>query len=404
MRKISNYVEIIKYKGQLALWNKLNGVLILLENKHLIMKNGVNYLSSKDDEIFKYFEENLFFVEDEYVRNIIRKNIFNKKEIKITLSPTEKCNCHCSYCYQCDWNLEDRLCDNEYLELVKNLLTQVVHSAFCDSRIVLRYIGGEPLLKSSLLTKICNELKKIIISSGKKISVIYELDSNCTLLTREFMQCFDNLDISTTLTLPEDHNKLRSNSFDKTIQNLIHVRDLFELPQYKLNIGYNAHKENIEDFEKFLIFLNEIGIVCSVYVSNIVNYPQSSFYNKLSDEEFDDIYLEKMVPLLYKYGYVDKYLLPAFGMERQCNALNPFSFKVYSNGRRVPCSFFDNSGKSISNDDFFGNFNELPEMCVKCYDFPSCGGYRPCIECSGKYTKRENMRKRIVTYLDLIGE
>lgn len=405
MKKISNYVEIIKYKKQIALWNKLNGLLILLENEHIVSENGIFYLSTKDNEILKYFEDNLFLVKDEYVQNKIREGSFNKNEIKITLSPTERCNCQCKYCYQCDWNYEDALDDDEYLKVAKKVLIKIVDSLPDDSEIILRYIGGEPLLKSTLLVKIKEELKTIIRNSNKKIKVVYELDSNCTLLTREFILCFENLDISTTLTLAKDHNKLRDNSFDRTVNNLLDIKDLFKLPQYKLNIGYNVHQDNIKDFEKFLILISNIGIECSVYVCNIVNYPNTSFQNKLSNEIFEDIYLEKIIPLMHKYGYEDKSLLPAFGMERQCDALNPLSGKVYSNGKIVPCSFFDNRGKSIllNTNNYHMNFTNLPEMCVKCYDFPSCGGYRPCIECSGEYSKKENVRKRIITYLNLVG-
>ena len=37
-KKISNYVEVIPYKGEYVLYNKINGILVTLENEY-IQKN-----------------------------------------------------------------------------------------------------------------------------------------------------------------------------------------------------------------------------------------------------------------------------------------------------------------------------------------------------------------------------
>lgn len=47
--------------------------------------------------------------------------------------------------------------------------------------------------------------------------------------------------------------------------------------------------------------------------------------------------------------------------------------------------------------------SSLPEKCINCYDFPYCGGPKPCdtLECTGLYRKKDAARDRIIAYIEL---
>ena len=404
MEIISNYVEVISYQSDWLLWNKLNGILIQLEKQNLLEEAGQYKLVTEDSEITAYFQENQFFATDSEVQNEIRRNAVpyeNYDDVVIVISVTEKCNCACQYCYQRNWKKKQLLKDNEYLRILMDYFTSLVYNMpRTGGKITIRFFGGEPLLKIELINSILNRLATLIQDSGKDIKILYEMDSNCLLLSREVLLHFSNLSIATTLTLKNDHNLMRSGSFEQTIANLLTLKDLFELPQYSLNVTYNVHHNNIDGFEEFLRFMKSLGLKCHIHTANVENYKGNSFENKLTDMEYENLYTDRLAPLLIKYGYTADDLLPDYGCLRKCHALNRLSRKFYSNGTITACSFFDPNGQTIRFDSSENEIFYLPEMCIKCYDYPYCGGKRPCMECDGTYKYRELMRKRIIKYTD----
>lgn len=403
MAYLSNYIEVIPYNGSWILWNKLNGSLVQLEQEKLLECNNKFQVVAKEPDIINYLDEHLFFIQDKYVQDEIRKHAKpyeDYEDINVVISVTEKCNCECRYCYQSEWRNSESISESKYFEIIMKYFSDLVDKMPpTNGKITLRFFGGEPLLKIDFILAITKKLAHLALISEKNIKTIYQIDSNCLLLTKETIERFDNLSISTTLTLPNDHNNLRSHSFEKTLSNLVGAKELFELPNYNLNINYNVHHDNVDSFELFLKMIQKNGLRCNVYTTNIVNYTGGTFFNKLSDTEYGRIYREKFVPLLIQYGYaVDDYL-PAYGYERNCRALNLLNRKFYSDGSITPCSFFDKFGKPIRFSTTQKDIFHLPDMCIKCYDFPYCGGKKPCVECDGKYKYRDEMRERLISYV-----
>lgn len=409
IKRFSNYADIVPYREEYAVYNKINGKLVLMESENIRKDTEGNWFCiSGDAETQEYLERNLFFAKDGYVQNIIRENdklIEDYNDVRIVISTTEACNCDCSYCYQRNWTRADLISEEEYRKWILEYIYKIILLAEDGGKLTIKYFGGEPLLKIEFILSINREIERIIKLCRKKIYVRYEMDSNCTLLTREILEQFDNLSIATTLSLPDDHNFLRSNSFQKVMKSLSSVSDLLELPQYNLNIGYNVHHGNISEFNAFLHFLKDTGISCQVYVTNIVNHEGSTFKNLLSDEEFERQYCSSIIPCLIQHGYnVD--ILPDYGLKRKCDGMNIVNRKFYSNGTQELCSFFPKRDKKAPGDypspaAPHPYLQPLPEQCIRCYDFPYCGGARPCVDCIGKYEYAEAMKRRICLYLDL---
>ncbi len=408
----SNYIDIVAYEGEYAVYNKINGALVLLEPGCVYLDDEKRWeCVTKDEKILQYLEGNLFFTNEEDIqRQIVLANIPQKdyNDIRLVISLTEICNCACAYCYQLDWNHGDALSTDKYKEWILDYISNIARNADTNAHITIKYFGGEPLLKADFMFELNREIKEIIDRENKHMTVTYEIDSNCTLLTREILLGFDNLSVATTLSLPEDHDTLRSKTFRRVLRNLQNVADLFELPQYRLNIEYNAHHGNIADFPEFLRLLKSLKIKCSVFVVNIVNYKGTNFVNQLDDEAFEKIYCKSIIPALVENGFpVD--ILPRYGIKRACDGMNTLNRKFYTNGTQTLCSFFPKKQEKEMSDyperiKARTYLDPLPEKCIKCFDFPYCGGERPCIKCNGSYALRGAMQDRIKLYLDLQRE
>lgn len=408
----SNYTEILPYKGRIAIYNKINGQLVVMDADKMEQKTDDKWsLTINDVGILRYLIDNLFFLSDDQVQDKlcdVNRLEEDYSDVTLVISTTERCNCDCAYCYQHAWPHTCALSNQDYVNWIIEYISKIVDKADKNARLTIKYFGGEPLLNLDLITDLNSKLEALIQKRNRQMSVYYEMDSNCTLLTRDVLKQFNNLSIATTLSLPEDHNALRAGTFQKTLDNLLDVSDLFKLPQYQLVIGYNAHHGNIAGFRAFLEFIKGTGLECRIDVSNIVNNGGSVFRNSLNNEDFERFYCDSIIPLLVEYKYPVN-ILPPYGIYRRCNGTNTLNRKFYSNGTQTLCSYFSKKQDKEASDyptpvSSLSYMHQLPEMCIKCYDFPYCGGIRPCFNCDGSYHSREFMRNRIRTYLDLRGE
>lgn len=103
----SNYTVVVPFEGEYAIYNKLNGAIVLLEQANVIEDKMGHWLCvAADQDIITYLNDNQFFVSDEYVQNIIRSEnqlVEDYNDVTLVISTTELCNCKCSYCYQRSW-------------------------------------------------------------------------------------------------------------------------------------------------------------------------------------------------------------------------------------------------------------------------------------------------------------
>ena len=407
---LSNYSEVIPYNGQYAVFNKVNGALIMLPQSTLVQDESHKWwVNSEREETVKYLKESLFVVDDAEVQARIRKLASGDEDysnMQIEISVTELCNCQCKYCYQCSWDKTTDISGEEYTEWIMRYIYFLINRANENSKMTITYFGGEPLLYTQTILEMNSRIEEAARKSGKKIAIYYVIDSNCTLLTREFLLSFSNVTLCTTLSLPEDHNLLRSNSFRKVFDNLTQVADLFDQPQYQLIIGYNVHHGNVSEFPEFLKLLSKANLKCKIDAINIMNFPNTQFINNLSRKEFENVFVTQIAPCLAENGF-DVQILPPSGLSRKCRGTNPLNRKLLSNGTQTLCSYFDKRRDRGAKDYPaeimpMQHLPPLPDQCIQCYDFPYCGGIRPCVECSGQYQYREEMLARIRCYLEIM--
>lgn len=407
--KLSKYIETIPYNHEYILFNKINGSILLFDNDQIENVKNDYWIKVKNYTELNILNENNFFISDIKVHEMIRKNLIKKSifnDINITISTTELCNIRCKYCYQHSWDKLEKLDKKDYMKIILDHLIESFKK-ISDNDLILRihYIGGEPLLESAFILELNNHITTLCDSSKKNINVLYSIDTNSLLLTEEFIKSFPNLSVSTTLGVETDHNNLRDNTFNIVYKKIEQLREIFDGKKYKLNIRYNVHSNNINLFENFISILNRLNIKCKIDIKNIYNSTGANFHNELSDYEFENVLLDNFIPILIENGYHCD-ILPLYGLSLNCNRINKLNCKFYSNGENVLCDFFGkNQSLSLNNqENIDDDFNILPDICIKCYDFPYCGGMKPCdtTKCNGIYNFKDIARSRIKTYIDLL--
>lgn len=405
-RKFNNYVEIISKKNKYILFNKINGCIILYDKEKIQKKNNDFYILDSSLDNINFLSDNQFFDENALIQKEIREKLNTPNlgdQIILTVSVTEQCNLQCAYCYQNQWNKTNIIDYKSNMKKIEEYIGELIQKCSeTEMTLTVWFIGGEPLLRKDYIIEIKNNIDQIVGNQLKKMKIIYRIDTNAILLTSEFISKFSNLTVTTTLTSERDHNGLRSKSYDIVLNNLCSLKEIFSKSNYRLCIRYNVNHQNVNEIENVIKKLNSLNLNFIFDVQNIYNSDGAKFKNLLSDEEFENIYLEKIAPILKKYNQPVN-ILPAYGLSRHCRAENILNQKIYSNGYFALC---DAISKDKAEPNMKNWLKPLPDMCIECFDFPYCGGPKPCDEkkCCGIYEKKELVRKKICKYVELYCE
>lgn len=158
---------------------------------------------------------------------------------------TARCNQNCKYCHRF-LNVKD-LSYEENLYILNNLEKSGVNN--------ITWTGGEALLINGI-----DELLKISYDKGIKNKII----TNGKLLTNEridnLYKYLDSITLSIDSTVSETNYSLGRGK--NHFQEIKRILDYIKLKKYKIKIRINSVvcKNNIEDFEKLITFLNNYDI------------------------------------------------------------------------------------------------------------------------------------------------
>lgn len=169
------------------------------------------------------------------------------EDIAITIELNSECNLKCIYCYQTDKGTRSEI-TTEIIEMIVEYISKV-YERYQFRTLVLRFIGGEPLLSAEKLLLCYREIMKFCKDKG--IVLYTHIDTNGTMPYNDLLQEIMNLDMVICLSLENDHNVKRYGSFNKIINNL------YNLPYWDpcpIVLRYNVAHDNIHSFENFLIF------------------------------------------------------------------------------------------------------------------------------------------------------
>lgn len=168
------------------------------------------------------------------------------KKYTVNFHITHDCNMRCGYCYA-GKKLKESMSD-EIVEHSLDMIEREVKSKAIN-KLVVAFLGGEPLMEKELLYSIQDRLKERI---GKETKIVYQLSTNGLLLTDKLMK---------ELT---ERNTLISLSLDGTPETMLKQRPLIN------NADYSERMERaIKSVLKYNRFTNAFCVITPQSAANL---------------------------------------------------------------------------------------------------------------------------------------
>lgn len=250
--------------GELLIYNTL-------ENKFLkIQKNRADivwaFLNAEKESLTFEEEKKLrrcgIIVEDNIDEKSIAESrfmemVYGRDTLDITIIPTEDCNFRCVYCYE---TYEKRYMDIEtecaILKWLKRDLKRYKH-------LVLNWFGGEPLLAKDQILRMMKKIRSIAQEYGVTYRVSmttngFFLDAKTFGELIESGIKFYQITLDGPAVLHNGQRPLANGdpSFEKIINNLREIRDLYGKKRFEIKVRINISK-NAEDYQKEYLDLLE---------------------------------------------------------------------------------------------------------------------------------------------------
>lgn len=310
------------------------------------------------------------------------KNSFSTSTgMGIVIAPTMACNFVCPYCY------EAGLPVNKMTKKVENGIIKFIEETNeVGKDLTLCWHGGEPLICFDVMDRILTKIRtseKINLKEHHLVTNGYLLDiDKCKKLKEHKLNS-----IQITIDgLPETHNKSRKHksglpTFDKIIEGIDNVTEI--IPECRVNLRVNLHKENMKDFNEIYSFLTERWkdkntSVHMVYAANhgtcnvkcIQQHERIGFFKELYEKyNFKNI---NFFPEFKEVGctadFVDSYVVGPEGELYKCWV------DLGKEDRVVGDIFTRRLNYSILAEYLVGTDMFNDEKCKECKLFPVCDG------------------------------
>ena len=302
-------------------------------------------------------------------------SLYVSRPINLTITTTLKCNARCAYCYEKGVEKAD------IIEGAEQNIVDIIKKFSDKDEVEIVWFGGEPLMNTDFIDKLCFNLRKENIRYNSFII------TNGSLITDEMVEDkFDEWKIkSVQITLDGTYGKYETikNYKDKTIGGFYNIlSNIVKLAKKGIcvSIRLNIDKDNMDDIIKLT---EELGRIFSSY-DNVNFYPAflTGTSSPLSESE-----KYECVRLMYEC-IVDKSKLSThnklYSLPRMVACMNedPKSFTVDVTGHIYTCEHdVGKPCKSIGN---IMNEEKIVDMrglnihhrdeCKKCVFLPKCFG------------------------------
>lgn len=387
--KLSRYIFTFPYgNSEMLLFNSINGCLIKMDSACFHKGNVLESNLTPAD--IKVLHEGDYLADDEIIISQLDSLYLSPPDtLMLNIEVTGHCNLSCSYCYQQGWPQRGSI-QNDTVEKILTYIEKCTE--YLDYKTIkLDFIGGEPFMAVDKMACIFSEVKSIC--QCKDIKLEAQAESNGTLLNLHNLKWFENLDLSVTLSPPEDHNKYRSynngqGSYQQIVSNLTDCRELFAKKSIKLNLRYNVHAANYLLFPSFLAEIRRLGLpVAAVKTAYTAEYEYNAFHNGLSLEQFMAWNSSAAIDALREYDFPVPFF--PYASTQRCAAYQPFSCKVFYDGSIGLCNASPYGRSELHIEQIATNPELLNEYYREVKSWtplqdPACSSCKELLLCGGK--------------------
>ncbi|AWR95755.1 radical SAM/SPASM domain-containing protein [Acidianus brierleyi] len=237
---------------------------------------------------------------------------------EITLNVSSDCNLACRYCFASAGHYSYSKLENMNFEDTKKAIDEIINKYnYNDSRLLVKFFGGEPILNFKLIEKVVNYFKELKENNKIKYLPKYIIITNLTLVNDKIIKFLNKnkFDIVVSLDGPENINDkariFRNNLgtfkiIDKNLQKLI--KDI-DIDHITIEAVYSPiHLEqNISMLFIYKFFYNKYGIY-NVAISPLTKVGQGNEFLKMFSDDLLRLYEEKIYDMAFELGRYMAYL------------------------------------------------------------------------------------------------
>ncbi len=392
----------IPYKNGALLYNIVNRNFVFLNKEYYYLYQHLDLLEKDENKhILNEFMDAEFILDNSvdernaYLRNFYFSRWFSQK-LLFTIVPTTACNFRCPYCF------EQGI---KFISMNTNIVKKSMEfieeriKTFKPEDVSISFYGGEPLLALDKIVEFGMFFKRLGHIYNFKMNA--DVVTNGYLLSKEVaLELYNKARVRSaqiTLDGPEEVHDARrflsggKPTFQRIYNNVKEV--LMTGIEFVIRVRVNVDKTNIGHLEDLLAILSELperDNKLEVYFSPVTGesdklqrHPDSTLF---SEEEFGKVYVDKILPLLYKYDFdYERYPDLSYVF---CGGITPYHYIIDSDGSIKKC--YDLVGrKEESIGDVYNYrdddkrvlkwelFEPLGDECFNCKFLPICGGGCP---------------------------
>lgn len=404
MYKLNMYHYYIEHKPSNILYNTLTGHLMWTNDAfskaysdllhYSVVDDLILFALFKDKKLIEKLKNEGFIIPTQMdevmvIKKLLETNQFSDNSSNIEFITTYNCNLNCNYCYA----IRNRTTMSAEIALKSSKFAIDFAKKRKSDRMVIQFIGGEPLLNQNAIETIVEKIYSYKKSAN--IEMTTQLTSNGILLNDSIIGKIRQLGpikIQVTLDGPENiHNSRRGlrngNSFKLIFNNIIKLKNEID----DLVIRINVDKENVKFCDQLLLELerNDLTSASLSIVPTFSHTEQCSHYESfcLSREEMIEalnLLWQKAINLGFKPGFNP---LPRF---LACGSISAGSIAIDPFGDIYKCAatygdknfcigniFQGINEQKYSINNRLENRNPLDftdTKCLKCASLPLCSG------------------------------
>ena len=310
-------------------------------------------------------------------------NEVSEPVLRLTIVPTYACNFRCPYCYQ---DHEHSIIMSE--EIQQGIIKYVRKHISKYTAVEISWFGGEPLLCLDIILRINSELKKLCNDRYKLFRS--SITTNGYYLSKNAFERLFDVGVTryfiTIDGLAQEHDRQRylaskQGSFETIINNLINIKTFSKTKKFVINIRSNISKENIDNFDEYLSFMEKHFSDDSrfaFFVRPVYDWGGESigeFKENLLENKAEKIIMDKLLLSNCKLNYLEFFFDLTGNIVCYASKIN--SFVINPDGSVNKCTCAETGGRNLigrllPNGELEIDKSLMGQWCSQYYESSNC--------------------------------